>query len=194
MRNRNLENSLKGKKWAYTGSVAMKLHANRLGVPFVRNIGNVNIALNNMNNVYGLTTGTRWRFNGGPPGPRSRHVVLVNNSTDKKLNVLRAGGGLASSLKNHVVFINGVPVMNLQSLLNKKVNTMNNAFNARNISKTKRNIEYLKKLLNKASALGKNKSTLLGKSPNKNTLLGKNKATALRPRRRSISPIKRRLF
>lgn len=44
-RNRNLERALHGWPWAYSGSVAMKIHANRLGVPMRRNIGNINIAV-----------------------------------------------------------------------------------------------------------------------------------------------------
>lgn len=149
MRNKNLENKLKGSKWAYTGSIAMKLHANRLGVPFPlnRKIGNINIASNDIMKLYALLPNS-WRIKGTPS---NRHMMFYTNN-GRKLNLFKAGGRLAPSM-NRVQFINGIPVMNINSLLNKKRNVMNNYNFLKNENKIKvnRNINLLEKLKSRNS-------------------------------------------
>lgn len=146
MRNKNLENRLRGSRWAYTGSIAMKLHSNRLGVPFPSNrkIGNINIASNNIMRIYQLLPNT-WVLKGTP---NNRHMTFY-----KKLNLFKAGAGIAPSM-NHVQYINnGVPVMNVNSLLNKKRNVMNNyeILNNENKKKVNTNIRLLRQLQSKNS-------------------------------------------
>jgi hypothetical protein len=140
----NIEDYLNS-PWAYTGSIAMKLHANRLGVPFPTNrkIGNMNIAvMHPSRTAFGLKRSGKWNFvNGNVPGPHSNHVKMSNG-----LNIFRLGGRLAGG-PNRIQYVNGVPVMNLKSLLNKKRNAMNNAFTNRNKNKTRRNIHFLEKLI-----------------------------------------------
>lgn len=163
MRNKNLENKLKGSKWAYTGSIAMKLHANRLDVPFPlnRKIGNINIASNDIMKIYQLLPNT-WVLKGTPS---NRHMTFY-----KKLNLFKAGAGIAPSM-NHVQYINnGVPVMNINSLLNKKRNVMNNynILNNENKRKVNTNIRLLQNLKSRNSPKRKRPNNL-PKQRNNNT-------------------------
>lgn len=145
MRNRNLEERLKGSNWAYTGSVAMKIHANRLGVQFPKNrkIGNVNIAA-----VYPLdiipiiTSSKRWKLNGPP---EHKHTTFYTNN-GKKLNLFPANGRLAPKFIHVEKHPGYPPVMSVQSLLNQKRSiNMNDVF-GNNRQKLKNNITFLKSL------------------------------------------------
>jgi hypothetical protein len=145
-RNKNLENRLGKNNWAYTGSLAMKIHANRLGVPFPMNrkIGNINIAAKNPLNLVPVIASTkRWKLK---HSPNHRHTEFHNNY-GLKLNLFPANGRLAPNFR-HVQILNGVPLMSLRSLLNQKVKTRENAVN-RNLAKINTNIRLLKLLLNK---------------------------------------------
>ena len=148
MRNVNLEKRLRGHKWAYTGSLAMKIHANRLGVPFHRNIGNINIAANRPLNIVPLITASRrWKLNNSPT---EKHTMFVSNNGGK-LNLFKAGGYIAPSMK-HVQFIGNVPVMSLRSLLNKKRNINRNnrsILNTNEVKKLNSNINMLRRLIEK---------------------------------------------
>lgn len=167
MRNKNLENTLKGSRWAYTGSIAMKMHANRLGVPFPSNrkIGNINIASNNIMRIYQILPNS-WRIKGTPS---NRHMMFYTNN-GKKLNLFKAGGSLAPSM-NRVQYINGIPVMNINSLLNKKRNVMNNYNILRNENKIKvnQNINLLKKLSSINSPKRKRNNNSPKRNNNKNS-------------------------
>jgi len=136
-RNKNLENRLRGTKWAYTGSMAMKIHGNKLGIPFYRNVGNINIAVNKNNHrfIVPLIAQGKWNLR-GPPNIRNRHTKFISNN-GLKLNLLSKN--LAPPM-NKVVFVNGVPVMSINALYNqkRKINNNNN--------KAMRNINYLLKL------------------------------------------------
>jgi hypothetical protein len=143
-RNKNLENRLGKNNWAYTGSLAMKIHANRLGVPFPMNrkIGNINIAAKNPLNLVPVIASTkRWKLK---HSPNPRHTVFHNNY-GLKLNLFPANGRLAPNFR-HVQILNGIPLMSLRSLRNQKQMTKNNAMN-RNKNKIHKNIEFLNLLL-----------------------------------------------
>jgi hypothetical protein len=148
MRNRNLEERLGKNNWAYTGSVAMKIHANRLGVNFPRNrkIGNVNIAaVYPLNIVPTIVSTRRWKLSNAPTQRRTK----FHNNHGATLNLFPANGVLAPRSINIQKFNGFPPVMSLRSLLQKKVNSRNNAVN-RNRPKFNRNIAFLKLLLNKS--------------------------------------------
>jgi hypothetical protein len=164
---RNLENRLKDHgNWAYTGSLAMKIHANRLGVnlPPGRSIGNINIASNRPLFLVPLITSknSKWRLNNAP---NEKHTVFVaKNNKNSKLNLFKAGRGLAPSM-NKVQHVNGIPVMRINALLNKKLNMRNNVFKNENKKKLETNIAFLKLLLRMNSSSPKRRRT---NSPNGN--------------------------
>lgn len=139
-RNRNLENRLRGTKWAYTGSMAIKIHGNKLGIPFYRNVGNINIAVNKNNHRFVIpliaSNNGKWNLR-GPPNIRNRHTKFISKNGTTKLNLLSKN--LAPPM-NKIVYINGVPVMSINALYNQK-RKMNN-----NNNKAKNNINYLLKL------------------------------------------------
>lgn len=136
-RNKNLEKRLRdsGTKWAYTGSMAIKIHGNKLGIPFYRNVGNINIAVNSGNHrrVIPLIASNKGKWNlRSSPNIRNRHTKFI--SKNGKLNLLSKN--LAPPM-NKVVYVNGVPVMSINALYNqkRKINNNNN--------KAKNNINYL---------------------------------------------------
>jgi hypothetical protein len=150
----NLENYL-NEPWAYTGSIAMKLHANRLGVKFPpnRRIGNVNVVVDNPAATgHALRRTGYWNFlNGGPPAPGSNHVALINLTNKKRVDLFRFGGNYAPITIQNIRFTkNNVPVVNLKTLLNRKKNVARNAniLKPNNRKKTFENIAFLKRLLN----------------------------------------------
>lgn len=148
---KDLERVLNGWPWAYTGSMAMKIHANRLGKgKNMRRIGNVNIAVrpNAFPNISAPITSTKnWNFKGGFPGPRSKRMQLTRISNGFNMNVLKANGNLAPNFK-HVQMINGVPVMSINALLKQKKNINRNDVFGNNIRKLNQNIRFLEQLKN----------------------------------------------
>jgi hypothetical protein len=171
MRNINLEKRLRGHKWAYTGSLAMKIHANRLGVPFHRNVGNINIAANRpLNIVPVITASKRWKLN---DAPTEKHTMFVSKNGGK-LNMFKAGGYIAPSMR-HVQFIGNVPVMSLNSLLNKKRNMNNNRhiLTTNEVKKLNSNINMLRRLI------AKNKKRV---SPKRNNNNSSNRVRNMKPR------------
>lgn len=153
MRHRNLENVMNG-NWAYTGSIAMKLHANRLGVPFLngRKIRNINIAVENPSQTgYNLMRTGKWNFSHGPPGPGKNHVEMKSTNRSETLNLFRLGGMYAPGGKNSIRYLNNnnVPVINLKNLLKTKHTIAKNRESLRkeNVNKTMRNINFLERLV-----------------------------------------------
>ncbi len=132
--------------WAYTGSIAMKLHANRLGVPFPANrvIKNTNIAVQNPAVTARLLRGAGWNYtNGAPPRSNANHVPMILGNNH--LNLFRLGGSYA---RGGTTYAKGKPVMNLKSLMNRKQNLSRNKLKPNNMAKTLRNIQFLQALLN----------------------------------------------
>ena len=155
MRNKNLENRLKGSNWAYTGSIAMKLHANRLGFPFPlnRKIGNINIAAIDPLAIVPIISKTKnknnknrigWHLNSSPEYKRTK---FYSNRGGINMNLFPANGKLAPNFK-HVQKFNGYPpIMSLNSLLNQKMKINENNVFGNNIRKLKRNKEILRELI-----------------------------------------------
>jgi hypothetical protein len=144
-RNKNLENRLGTNNWAYTGSLAMKIHANRLGkkLPNNRKIGNINIAAKEPLFLVPLIKTQRWIQN----GPQTNRHTKFYNNRGLTLNLFPANGRLAPNFI-HVQKFNGYPpVMSLNSLKNQKNIARNYAVN-RNLPKINANIAFLKFLLN----------------------------------------------
>lgn len=151
-RNRKLESVLGTWPWAYTGSLAMKIHANRLGRgKNMRQVGNINIAVspNSFPNIAGPITSTKnWNFNGGFPGPKSKRMQMIRKSNGARMNVLKANGYLAPKM-NKVQSINGLPpVMSINALLNQKRNINRNDVFGNNLRKLNSNIRFLQELKN----------------------------------------------
>lgn len=139
----NVENFLYT-PWAYTGSIAMKLHANRLGVPFSsrRTIKNTNIAVNNPIATARILRSTgQWNYANG----QSRNHVAMVSSKNNKLNLFRLGGNYA---RGNITYAKGKPVLTLNSLMNRKRNLSKNKLRPNNMAKTLSNLEFLQVLLN----------------------------------------------
>lgn len=143
-RNKNLENRLKNSNWAYTGSLAMKIHANRLGIPLNSNrrIGNINIAARDPLGLIPMISAKRWVLKSSP---EYKHTKFYNSNRNK-LNLFPANGRLAPRMNNVQRFGN-VPVMSLRALLKQKLAAKNNSFGVNN--KMNKNIEFLKLLISK---------------------------------------------
>ena len=161
MRNLELEDLL-NTPWAYTGSIAMKMHANRRGMPS-RNAKNINVVVMDPKITSSfLASSGSWNYVNGPAiGKKVNHVRMRRKSNGKNLNVFRFGGRLANGT-NKIRFINGVPVMSVRSLLNKKFVTLKNHPNN---NKTKKNIEQLKKLLGGGNSPNNRKRRSPSRSP-----------------------------
>lgn len=137
MRNaKNIMNS-SGIPWALSGSMAMKLYANKYKVP-TRTPQNVNIVVrrNNMKRAYKALTG------------RNLTNLSIENhyKLSNRYNLLKANTNLAPSI-NQYVNINGIPVVTLESLLKQKQKTLNNFPQKNRIQTIKNNIIRLKLIL-----------------------------------------------
>lgn len=141
----NVENFL-NTPWAYTGSIAMKLHANRLKVPFSskRFIKNTNIAVQNPVATARILRGAGWNYaNGAPPvNSRSNHVPMILGN--QRLDLLKLGSNYA---RGRITYAKGKPVLNIESLLNRKRNLSKNKLHTNNMAKTMRNLNFLQVLL-----------------------------------------------
>jgi hypothetical protein len=161
------------KPWAYSGSIAMKLHAKRLGMNLPRNrkIGNINIAVENPVSQARILRGTgMWNYV-NVPGPNAKHVTM-KNSKNTKLNLFKIGGNFVP--RGSIVKLGNVNVVNLNTLLAKKRNIAKNLNTLRpnNRKKTLNNINFLQRLINA--------------SKNRSPLVRRNRASP------SPSPVKRR--
>lgn len=155
-RNRNLERILNGWPWAYSGSVAMKIHANRLGVPMRRNIGNINIAVRPnsvMAIIPAIKSSKKWNLNGPP---EYKHTKMYRIANGVNMNVFPANGRLAPKM-NRVQRLPGLPpVMNINALLNQKLKINQNDVFGKNKNKLMANIQFLRNL--KKLAHGRNRN------------------------------------
>lgn len=184
-RNRNLENRLKNRNnWAYTGSLAMKIHANRLNVPFPnkRNIGNINIALKTRPNkrigilqlgILPVITKSRWELK---TSPSNRHTKLYNKHSRNTLNLFPANGHLAPKFI-HVQRFNGFPpVMSIKSLLNQKRNMNTNGLRTNDIMKIQKNISFLNSLLKKNTTSPPRRSPSRSPTPSPRRRVSRNRS------------------
>jgi hypothetical protein len=136
---RNAKNVLNssGIPWALSGSMAMKLYANKYGVP-TRTPQNVNIVVrqNNMKTAYKAMTGRNL----------TNRSIKNHYKLNNKYNLLKANTNLAPPI-NQYVNINGVPVVTLESLLNYKRRTIKNYPQKNRIQTIEKNIRRLKRIL-----------------------------------------------
>lgn len=141
MRNKALENRLKGSNWAYTGSVAMKIHANRLGINFPENreIGNINIAANEPLRLVPIIAQNGWYLVNSPEHKRTK----FRHTNGRTLDLFPANGRLAPKFKHVQKFRGYPPVMSIKSLLNQK--RMTNNYNTVKLLKNTKFLEFLMK-------------------------------------------------
>lgn len=134
------------KNWAFTGSVAMAIHGNRLGVK-TRTPQNINIAVHPdyMMTTYTRLVGNKW-VPTSPPGMRPRRIHLTKNG--KNLDIL-AAGKLAPNISHRRKYKGHPPVMSIESLLKRQIN-MNNS------NKRNRNIKTLTNLSRRPGANNNN--------------------------------------
>ena len=106
--------------WALSGSMATKLHANRLGIPLHRQPNDIDIIIRPVNynsvvralSMIGYTT-TR------APNVTFRHTKLDHGRFS--IDLLAAGTSLAPNIRsNNVTLINNTPVVKIRHLINKK--------------------------------------------------------------------------
>lgn len=132
-----MKNRLGNIPWALSGSQAMKLYANKYGVP-TRTPQNINIVVRreNMARAYAALTGQI------TPNKMNKNHYRVGNL----YNLLRANTNLAPSINKYVI-INGIPVVTLESLLNYKIRTIKNYPQKNRIQTIEKNIRRLKRIL-----------------------------------------------
>ena len=147
--------------WALSGSQAMKLYANKYGVP-TRTPQNINIVVrrNNMARAFKILTGQNL----------TNRTIENHYKVGNLYNLLKANTNLAPSINKYVV-INGIPVVTLESLLNYKRRTLKNYPQKNRIQTIEKNIRRLKRILRTR----KTPNQVLSRSPSR---------TAARPRSR----------
>jgi hypothetical protein len=125
MRNTRLEKRLNGSNWAYTGSLAMKIHANRLGINFPENrvIGNINIAAKEPLLLVPSIAQNGWYLLNAP----ERKRTMFGHPNGRTLDLFPANGRLAPNFSHVKKYKGYPPVMNLKSLLNQKRLANNNS-------------------------------------------------------------------
>jgi hypothetical protein len=154
---------LKGIPFVITGSMAMKLYANKYGVT-MRDPLNVNFVVNknNMRNAVGRLSN----------GSTQAGYYISNHYNLKPYDLLKAGTNLAPRI-NSYVNLNGVPVVPLNKLLKQKQMTLNNYPPHNLIPKIKGNINKIQNILRKKSpntiVTRKKKSPSPRKSPTMST-------------------------
>ena len=123
--------------WALSGSQAMKLYANKYGVP-TRTPQNINIVVrrNNMARAFKILTGQNL----------TNRTIENHYKVGNLYNLLKANTNLAPSINKYVV-INGIPVVTLESLLNYKRRTIKNYPQKNRIQTIEKNIRRLKRIL-----------------------------------------------
>jgi hypothetical protein len=133
------------KPWAVSGSMAMKMHANRAGIQVHRQPNDIDIVVRPQDfELFVRELGEIGYTIDGPPPiySRTRHIKLYkgNNSID----LLKAGSNLAPNIRrNNIQVFNGkTPVVKLHHLIHQKKSTLNNFENA----KARSNYNFLLKL------------------------------------------------
>ena len=107
--------------WALSGSMATKLHANRLGIPLHRQPNDIDIVIRPVNyesvvralSTIGYTTNRA-------PSLRFHHTKLYHGNRFS-IDLLAADTNLAPNIRsNNVTLINKTPVVKIRHLINKK--------------------------------------------------------------------------
>lgn len=134
------------KPWALSGSMAMKMHANRAGVQLHRKPNDIDIVVRPQDFELFVRTLAKigYTLDGPPPinYKKTRHLKLYkgNNSID----LLQARSNLAPNIRrnNINVFNKKTPLVKLRHLIYQKKSALNNFENA----KTRSNYNFLIKL------------------------------------------------
>ena len=134
------------KPWALSGSMAMKMHANRAGVQLHRKPNDIDIVVRSQDFELFVRTLAKigYTLDGPPPinYRKTRHLKLYkgNNSID----LLQARSNLAPNIRrnNINVFNKKTPLVKLRHLIYQKKSALNNFDNA----KTRSNYNFLIKL------------------------------------------------
>lgn len=129
-----------GKPWAFSGSIAMALHALQASVELHRETGDIDIVVGKSDMEYVTTQIVRnlkYRYADGPPplwgklerGRGLDHVELVRDLDDGrdiiKIDILLAGSELAPALQqSNIVYVHSIPIIKLSSLLKQKKMTL----------------------------------------------------------------------
>jgi len=120
-----------GKKWAFSGSQAMKIHGNAQGVN-TRVPHNFNIVTNKssiQHLLYPLMSLGYSRNNYFPlNGKKLYNKVTLYKNGNKSIDILVAGSSLAPTM-NHTTKVNGYPVVTLEKLISQKKGSMPNSEN-----------------------------------------------------------------
>jgi hypothetical protein len=132
------------KPWAISGSMAMKIHANRRGVLLHRNPNDIDIVVRSKD--FGLFVNALgnigYKIHGPPPLRYKDHLKLHKGS--KSIDLIRSGSELAPNLSetNINVFNGTTPVVKVNKLINQKKITLKNHMTAT----AKLNLNFLRRL------------------------------------------------
>lgn len=122
------------KPWAISGSMAMKIHANRFGMNIYRNPNDIDIVVRaqDFETFVSALVGIGYRMRGPPPIRYNRASHLKLYKGDYSIDVLRSGSNLAPNLSrlNINVFDGKTPVVKVKKLINQKQKILNNIPNA----------------------------------------------------------------
>jgi len=133
-----------GKPWAISGSMAMKIHANRRGINVHRNPNDIDIVVRSKD--FGLFVSALgnigYKIRGPPPLRYTDHLKLHKGS--KSIDLIRSGSELAPNLSamNINVFNGTTPVVKVNKLIKQKKITLKHY----PIAIAKRNLNFLMSL------------------------------------------------
>ena len=132
------------KPWAISGSMAMKIHANRRGILLHRNPNDIDIVVRSKD--FGLFVSALgsigYKINGPPPLRYKDHLKLHKGS--KSIDLISSGSELAPNLSkmNINVFNGTTPVVKVNKLINQKKITIKHF----PIANAKKNLNFLMRL------------------------------------------------
>ena len=133
------------KPWAISGSMAMKIHANRHGAKLHRSPNDIDIVVRSKD--FGLFVNALgnigYKIYGPPPLKYKDHLKLYKGG--KSIDLLRSGSDLAPNLSamNINVFNGTTPVVKVNKLINQKKTTLKHY----PIAVAKQNLNFLKNLM-----------------------------------------------
>jgi hypothetical protein len=130
------------KPWAVSGSMAMKLHANRIGVPLHRQPNDIDIVIRaqDYHIFIGALASIGYTTN-KPPPIRFQHMKLTHGRFS--IDLLAADSNLAPNItKTNIIVYDKTPVVKIRHLIRQKNRTLSN----NNTSVARQNRNFLKAL------------------------------------------------
>ena len=126
------------KPWALSGSMAMKLHANKLGMVMHRQPNDLDIVIRPQDyDVFMRAFASIGYTTNKPPPIRFRHVKLKHGRFS--IDVMSSGSNLAPNLTGpHIVVYNKTPVVKIRYLIRQKNIALKNS-NGGNVVRQNRN-------------------------------------------------------